>query len=307
MACHPARRHRGSARRSGATAGSSEWPGVLHQELGEAAHVPQRRPQVVGHGVEQRLQLGRRGRAARRRARRAGARARRSVAPAPRGAGRAGSRWRAASRSPARCRDAPRRTRRRAVAARFTSPIGLAVDQERHREHAAEPVLLELAEDRRRRIQRRDVLAVPDRAAPEDVGRGQMLERQRRGREREAPGEPGEQSGLPALEVEQDDAAALAGHHPAEPAQRRAADLGRRARGEDRLIHVVQHREPLGRSAEPLLGALALGDVGEHADACRRGAPSRPVIGLADTSPHSSLPSFRRNRRSEARRRPSAG
>ena len=84
---------------------------------------------------------------------------------------------------------------------------------------------------------------------------------------------PRDQLGLAAGEVEQHDGAAVARHHPAHAAERRASDLGRRARRQNRLVEVVQHRQPLGRAPEPLLGSLALGDVGDHADRAHR----RPV------------------------------
>ena len=68
--------------------------------------------------------------------------------------------------------------------------------------------------------------------------------------------------------------------------ERRAADLGGRAGGQNRLVQVVEHRQPLGRAAEPLLGALPLGDVGDHADRADDGAvPARDRAG-GDESPH---------------------
>ena len=97
---------------------------------------------------------------------------------------------------------------------------------------------------------------------------GSVLSRQRSARR-----EAGDQVRLAAGEVEQHDRAPVAGHHPAHAPERRASDLGGRARRQNRLVEVVQHRQPLGRAPEPLLGPLALGDVGDHADHAHR----RPV------------------------------
>jgi hypothetical protein len=77
----------------------------------------------------------------------------------------------------------------------------------------------------------------------------------------------GKSSDHPSLipcEVEQRHRASLAGHHPADSPQRRPSHLDRRLRGENRLIHVVQHGQPVGRAAELILGALPLGYVRHH-------------------------------------------
>ena len=125
----------------------------------------------------------------------------------------------------------------------------------------------------------------------------------------DARGVAGDELRLPAREVEQHHAAAVARHHPPHPAQRGTPDLGRRSGGQDRLVQVVQHGQPLGGAPEPLLGALPLGDVGDHADRADQCAVPA-VIGLAETRPHSSVPSCRRKRRSRlsplAAGRPSA-
>ena len=238
---------------------------VLEQELGEPADVPDRGAQVVGDAVQQGVQLG-------------GGRAeRRAALPDPAlelGAllGQVvaqvgvldGDRERRGDleRDVAvlRVERADRLRRQAHLADR------LAVHQERDRQQGPEPLLGELPEDRRRRLDRGDVLDVAHRASAEHLAGGEAVQRDGGGGQGAAIGEPRHRQRLRPGEVEEDDGAAPAGHHPADAAQRGPPDLRGRAGGEDRLPHVVQDREPLGGAAKALLGALALGDVGDHPD-----------------------------------------
>ena len=143
---------------------------VLEQELGEAADVPDRRAQVVGDGVEQRLQLG--GRAAQRRAAlghpplQLGALLRQLLA-------QPGVLDRDRERGRDLERDVPVLGVEGAggVGREVHLADGLAVRQQRDREHAPHAVLQELPEDRRRRLHGGEVLDVAHRAAAEHLAR----------------------------------------------------------------------------------------------------------------------------------------
>ena len=71
------------------------------------------------------------------------------------------------------------------------------------------------------------------------------------------------------------------------PSAARPISAGERA-ARMALIEVVQDREPLRRSAQPVFRLPALGDVGDHPHRSHH-HPSRPTIGLPETRPQTSL------------------
>ena len=251
--------------------GVERGAGVVEQQLGEAADVAQGVAEIVRDGVQHRFQLGRGG-------------AQRGAPlrhPALELAGLA------AELLPEpglldgdgqRCRDLHcdvpvfRREAVQRARGEVHLPDGLRIHQERHAEDAAHALVAELPDDRGRGLDRGQVVHRPHRAPSERLGRRELIQRNRAGGKRRArrrtrraaaPGRAESRTGCTR--------AAVTGHHPPHPAERRAADLRGRAGRQDRLIQVVQHGKPLGRAPEPLLGALPLGDVGDHADGAHHG------------------------------------